>query len=97
MRRVANPGAFRKEGGPAVSALHSRIVGPFPRRQARFDLQPRPLQCFIMVLIDNPSDSKIDRWLRKQPPRVELALRYSLIPRDWAYSYRVALVPPFVL
>jgi hypothetical protein len=25
-----------------------------------------------------PTRPKIDRWLRKQPPRVELALRYSI-------------------
>jgi len=31
-----------------------------------------------MPTIDNPTDPKIDRWLREQPPRVELALRYSI-------------------
>jgi hypothetical protein len=29
-------------------------------------------------LITNRTDPKLDRWLRKQPPRVELALRYSI-------------------
>jgi hypothetical protein len=28
--------------------------------------------------INNPSDPKLDRWLRKQPPRLELALRYAM-------------------
>ena len=28
--------------------------------------------------ISDPTDTKIDRWLRRQPPRVELALRYSI-------------------
>jgi hypothetical protein len=32
-------------------------------------------------MITNPIDPKIDRWLREQPPRVELALRYSLRAR----------------
>jgi hypothetical protein len=35
------------------------------------------LQCRAMSAM-NPTDPKIDRWLRKQPPRVELALRYSI-------------------
>jgi hypothetical protein len=26
----------------------------------------------------DPTDPKIDRWLRQQPPKVELALRYSM-------------------
>lgn len=29
----------------------------------------------------NPTDSKIDRWLRRKPPHVELALRYCLRAR----------------
>ena len=29
-------------------------------------------------MITNPTDPKIDHWLRKPPPRVELALRYSI-------------------
>ena len=28
--------------------------------------------------ITDPSDPKLDRWLRIQPPRVELALRYAI-------------------
>jgi hypothetical protein len=28
--------------------------------------------------ISSPTDPKLNRWLRKQPPRVELALRYSM-------------------
>ncbi len=28
--------------------------------------------------ITDPSDPKLDRWLRTQPPRVELALRYAI-------------------
>ena len=28
--------------------------------------------------VSSPTDPKIDRWLRKQPLRVELALRYSI-------------------
>jgi hypothetical protein len=28
--------------------------------------------------IPSPTNPKLDRWLRKQPPRVELALRYSI-------------------
>jgi hypothetical protein len=27
--------------------------------------------------VTRPADPKIDRWLRRQPPRVELALRYA--------------------
>lgn len=30
----------------------------------------------------NPNDPKIDRWLRSQEPRVELALRYSIRGRS---------------
>lgn len=29
-------------------------------------------------MITNPTDPKIDKWLCKQPPRVELALRYII-------------------
>ena len=28
--------------------------------------------------INNPADPKLDLWLRTQPPRVELALRYAM-------------------
>jgi hypothetical protein len=28
--------------------------------------------------VTRPTDPKIDRWLRRQPPRVELALRYAV-------------------
>jgi hypothetical protein len=28
--------------------------------------------------LSNPTDPKIDRWLRKQPARVELAMRYAI-------------------
>ena len=31
--------------------------------------------------ITDPRDKRIDRWLRKQPPQVELALRYSIRAR----------------
>jgi hypothetical protein len=27
-----------------------------------------------MLTIDNPTDPKIDRWLRKQPPRVAVLM-----------------------
>ena len=30
------------------------------------------------IRITNPSDPKLDLWLRTQPPRVELALRYAI-------------------
>lgn len=28
--------------------------------------------------VPNPSDPKLDRWLRAQPPKLELALRHSI-------------------
>jgi hypothetical protein len=28
--------------------------------------------------VSEPTDPRLDSWLRKQPPRVELALRYSM-------------------
>jgi len=30
-----------------------------------------------MALVDDPTDPKIDRWLRKQPPLDDLCLRYA--------------------
>jgi hypothetical protein len=30
------------------------------------------------MLTSDPSDPKLDRWLRTHPPRLELALRYAM-------------------
>jgi hypothetical protein len=33
------------------------------------------------MIVTDRRDPKLDPWLRRQPPRVELALRYSLRAR----------------
>jgi hypothetical protein len=37
------------------------------------------MHCYFRAMpVTDPTDPKIDRWLRKQPPRLELAMRYAI-------------------
>jgi hypothetical protein len=60
----------------------------------RFDLPPAIGFNGNAVPVSNPTDPKIDRWLRKQPPRVELALRYSIRGRFMKAIGKIATPPP---
>jgi hypothetical protein len=43
----------------------------------RFDAAASP--CYqVAVHVTDPSDPNLDRWLREQSPKVELALRYAI-------------------